>query len=98
MKNGSTFEQLKLQKKIFQYSKGERNQDSNKENIFSINLENEKTSSLDLNADTHAIANLEKYQISGLSISFISSGTNLNVYSEKEIQKRRRKKKKGRNL
>lgn len=89
MKNSSTFKQLKLQKQNFQYSKGERNQDSNKENIFSINLENEKTSSLDLNVDTHAIASLEKHQISGLSISFISSGTSLNAYPEKEIQKRR---------
>lgn len=98
MKNGSIFKQPKLQKQNFQYSKGEKNKDGNKENIFSINLENEKTSSQDLNADTHAIANLEKHQISGLSISFVSSGTNLNVCPEKKIQKRRRKKKNGRSL
>lgn len=45
------------------------------------------------NGSTFKQLKLQKHQISGLSISFISSGTNLNVYPEKEIQKRRRKKK-----
>lgn len=83
MKNGSTSEQLKVQKQdiLSSEKKIEINQDSNQENKFSINLENRRIGSLAFNIeicidtqwDSFSLLNQANDQTFSTCISSISS-------------------------
>ena len=70
MKNTSVAYQLKLQEKNIQ--SGERrvevNQDSNQENLFSVNLENKKVSNHVYNMDSHIVTQQESSTLSNQSL------------------------------
>lgn len=110
MKNGSISEQFELQEQEIQSSerKTEINQDSNQENLFSINLENKEASNQAFNTNTHIFTPQENNtsinpsfynennQTSNSFISFISSQkADFQFNSEEQIpklKKRRRQK------
>lgn len=106
MKNGSISEQIKLQEQEIQSSerKIEINQNSNQENLFSINFEDKEVNNWDLNTDTHigikqensnlinSSFNQENKQTSDSFISFVSSGRNSASKLEEPIPKLQKKK------
>ena len=83
MKNGSISEQFELQEQEIQSSerKTEINQDSNQENLFSINLENK------------AVTNQKNSQTLNSFLSLISSGPDYMTNLEEQIPKLKKKKK-----
>lgn len=108
MKNGSISEQFELQEKEIQSSerKTEINQDSNQENLFSINLENKEASNQAFNTNTHIFTPQENNtsinpsfynknnQTSNSFISFISSQkADFQFNSEEQIPKLKKRRK-----
>lgn len=115
MKNGSISEQFELQEQEIQSSerKTEINQDSNQENLFSINLENKEIdhtssntgSNIDKEKDdripTHQSNNQENYFSSDSLVSLVPFGANLLINSnvpEEQIPISQKRKKKYRKL
>ena len=110
MKNNSISEQLKLQEQNFQPSerKKEINQDDNRENFLSSNLENKKANHQTFNTNTYITTkqenntsanpsfNQNNNQTSASSISFISSEIGFPIDDERQKLKPKRKKKKRR--
>lgn len=110
MKNNSISEQLKLQEQNFQPSerKKEINQDNNRENFLSPNLENKKANHQTFNTNTYIATkqenntsanpsfNQNNNQTSASSISFISSEIGFPIDDERQQLKPKRKKKKRR--
>ena len=110
MKNNSISEQLKLQEQNFQPSerKKEINQDDNRENFLSSNLENKKANHQTFNTNTYIATkqenntsanpsfNQNNNQTSASSISFISSEIGFPIDDERQKLKPKRKKKKRR--
>ena len=110
MKNNSISEQLKLQEQNFQPSerKKEINQDDNRENFLSSNLENKKanhqtfntniyiTTKQENNTSANPSFNQNNNQTSASSISFISSEIGFPIDDERQKLKPKRKKKKRR--
>ena len=110
MKNNSISEQLKLQEQNFQPSerKKEINQDNNRENFLSSNLENKKANHQTFNTNTYITTkqenntsanpsfNQNNNQTSASSISFISSEIGFPIDDERQQLKPKRKKKKRR--
>ena len=110
MKNNSISEQLKLQEQNFQPSerKKENNQDDNRENFLSSNLENKKANHQTFNTNTYITTkqenntsanpsfNQNNNQTSASSISFISSEIGFPIDDERQKLKPKRKKKKRR--
>ena len=110
MKNNSISEQLKLQEQNFQPSerKKEINQDDNRENFLSSNLENKKANHQTFNTNTYITTkqenntsanpsfNQNNNQTSASSISFISSEIGFPIDDETQKLKPKRKKKKRR--
>lgn len=110
MKNNSISEQLKLQEQNFQPSerKKEINQDNNRENFLSPNLENKKANHQTFNTNTYIATkqenntsanpsfNQNNNQTSASSISFISSEIGFPINDERQQLKPKRKKKKRR--
>ncbi len=108
MKNGSISELLYLQEQEHQSSerKIEINQDSNQENLLSINLENKKTSNQTFDSDTYISTkqenntstnpsfNQENKQTPSSFISFMSSKTEFSPNYEEQRLKLWKKKKK----
>lgn len=70
MKNTSVAYQLKLQEENIQSGKRrvEVNQDSNQENLFSVNLENKKASNHVYNMDSHIVTQQESSTLSNQSL------------------------------
>lgn len=108
MKNGSISEQFELQEQEIQSSerKAEINQDSNQENLFSINLENKEASNQAFNTNPHIFTPQENNtsinpsfynknnQTSNSFISFISSQkADFQFNSEEQIPKLKKRKK-----
>ena len=108
MKNGSISEQFELQEQEIQSSerKAEINQDSNQENLFSINLENKEASNQAFNTNTYIFTPQENNtsinpsfynennQTSNSFISFISSQkADFQFNSEEQIPKLKKKRK-----
>ena len=107
MKNGTIFERLNLQGQELQSNdrKTEINQDSNQENLFSINTESKEAKSQVFNTDisiaikqeNKTSANLsfnqEKAQTIDLLISFASSGAGSLPNHEEEMLKSQKKRK-----
>ncbi len=107
MKNGTIFERLNLQGQELQSNdrKTEINQDSNQENLFSINTESKEAKSQVFNTDisiaikqeNKTSANLsfnqEKAQTIDLLISFASSGAGSLPNNEEEMLKSQKKRK-----
>ena len=108
MKNGSISEQFELQEQEIQSSerKTEINQDSNQENLFSINLENKEASNQAFNTNPHIFTPQENNtsinpsfynknnQTSNSFISFISSQkADFQFNSEEQIPKLKKRKK-----
>lgn len=105
MRNGFTFEQLKLQEQELQSSERiiEINQEHNMVNMFSINLKNKEAKKQDLDADPHIITN-QGYKTSdnplfnqGSSPNLISSTslkTNFPPNYEEQILNLKKKKRK----
>ena len=107
MKNGSTSEQLKLQEKEFQFSGGklEIKQDSDQENLFSVNIENKEADDQTFSAEslitTKQESNISKKtsldqendQTSNLFISFTSSTANFLINPEEKVVNPKKKKK-----
>ena len=110
MKNNSISEQLKLHEQNFQPSerKKEINQDDNRENFLSSNLENKKANHQTFNTNTYITTkqenntsanpsfNQNNNQTSASSISFISSEIGFPIDDERQKLKPKRKKKKRR--
>ena len=110
MKNNSISEQLKLQEQNFQPSerKKEINQDDNRENFLSSNLENKKANHQTFNTNTYITTkqenntsanpsfNQNNNQTSASSISFISSEIGFPIDDERQKLKPKRIKKKRR--
>ncbi|MFS3040386.1 DUF5712 family protein [Bacteroides nordii] len=108
MKNGSISEQFELQEQEIQSSerKTEINQDSNQENLFSINLENKEASNQAFNTNPHIFTPQENNtsinpsfynknnQTSNSFISFISSQkADFQFNTEEQIPKLKKRKK-----
>lgn len=108
MRNGSISEQFELQEQEIQSSerKTEINQDSNQENLFSINLENKEASNQAFNTNPHIFTPQENNtsinpsfynknnQTSNSFISFISSQkADFQFNSEEQIPKLKKRKK-----
>ena len=108
MKNGSISEQFELQEQEIQSSerKTEINQDSNQENLFSINLENKEASNQAFNTTPHIFTPQENNtsinpsfynknnQTSNSFISFISSQkADFQFNTEEQIPKLKKRKK-----
>ena len=110
MKNNSISKQLKLQEQNFQPSerKKEINQDDNRENFLSSNLENKKANHQTFNTNTYITTkqenntsanpsfNQNNNQTSASSISFISSEIGFPIDDERQKLKPKRKMKKRR--
>jgi len=104
MKNGSISEQLKLQKKEIQYSerKIEINQNNNRENLFSSNIENKEvnnhTSKVNSHISRHQSISKESNMSTSLLIPFVSSKADFlsNSDNPEEINPKLKKKKKRR--
>lgn len=111
IKNGSISNQLKLQKQKIEYSerKTEIYQNSNRENLFSINLADKEVNNQPLNIDVHITTKQESYTSTNSSfnqendpilsslISFIPSGVSYPLILEEQnsvFSKMKKKKKK----
>lgn len=110
IKNGSISNQLKLQKQKIEYSerKTEIYQNSNRENLFSINLADKEVNNQPLNIDVHITTKQESYTSTNSSfnqendpilsslISFIPSGVSYPLILEEQnsvFSKMKKKKK-----
>lgn len=85
MRNGFTFEQLKLQEQELQSSERiiEINQEHNMVNMFSINLKNKEAKKQDLDTDPHIITN-QWYKTSDNPLS--NQGSSPNLISSTSIE------------
>lgn len=95
IKNGSTFEQLKVQEQgiLSSERKAEINPDSNQESLLSINLENKKTTNYTFNTESN-IATQQEYNVFINLFSNATLESNFPHNYEKQTKKEKKKRRK----
>ncbi len=95
IKNGSTFEQLKVQEQgiLSSERKAGINPDSNQESLLSINLENKKTTNYTFNTESN-IATQQEYNVFINLFSNATLESNLPHNYEKQTKKEKKKRRK----